>query len=277
MAVFALAVAFAHLSIAQAETRFVQPFGLQFNLNNLSRFTPNVIRVIRQDNQGNTKDIDGFANLVKQGNRLLARDNFGRLFNTVIDGAGDLLLNGIPARFLGALGNEVLKQTKEFLLQNVDKLRGRALSDAGRLLFRNGSAAALLGNMTVDLRDVGAGPSYANCKNRARALSFLINEIADIKQRTLFQNDGRLEQLACSRGVVSLNLRNFIRPDLLARLENDNPRACGRQNAPMDLGWLIRRAMDPNIYYALTGTGKTVDEKADTIWNRGRPAKDRGE
>ncbi len=188
--------------------------------------------------RSNIKDIPGFSGLAQQGNAILEKDRvnpfiFRKLFIDPNSGA-----------LLGASRGETIRQLREFYLKNFDKFQGGAKALVQNFLVANGAAAALSGQLQVDVA-TGVSPKYKNMRDgdvRIAALNFLLNSIS--------QTSRLVRVRGANGGIVSINMNGVMRKAALALLTNDNPYACGR-NVPPRLDFLIERAMDPFTYNQL--------------------------
>ncbi len=199
----------------------------------------------------NVKDVLGFAALGQQGNALLEKDrNNPFLFRR-------LEIDPRTGALRGATRGDTRGQLKEFFLKNFDKFKGVAKQQVNNFLLANGAAAALNGQLRVDVA-TGVAPKYKNMGDanvRVSALNFLLNSISQTSRLLRIDRAG-------SDGTVGLNLSGVMRSSALALLTNDNPYACGR-NVPPRVDFLIERAMDPTIYNQLLEIKTLRDSAAE--------------
>ncbi len=204
-----------------------------------------------------------FSRLRKVGNSLVefTTDAFGnpQVRSLFINNAGQLL---------GATTQDTIRQVKEFYLANFDLFKGAASNVVSNFLRASGAAQASrgfvvdLGSSVIPKEDLGKGNvqtvKYAQGKEdkvKLAALNFLINTVS--QSQKLFTVSPNLVQL----GRVGVNLSQFMRPEAIALLTNNNPYACsGTGSEPFRLDFMISRAMDPDVYYQLTGSPKKFDQ-----------------
>jgi len=219
-------------------------------------------RVVNNGN-GNTQDIPGFSSLATIGNNA---NNLNNLLER--DPRNPFVFRRIQSNgFLQPLQAETGRQLEQFLLTNFANLNGNNQRLASDFLRRRGGAVgnAILGR-AVNF-DVEPGrlafpkKGFEHLRGREKqvtvaALNFLLNTISS--SSTVL---GVSPRRVAANGLVGLSLGRFVRSDGLALMLSDNPYDCAKNGrAPIRLDWAIERAMNPDVYYAVTGTPKTLKE-----------------
>ncbi len=260
----AIALGFSTEALAERRLVFGRPIGSSGSVVSRGIGGSSFIRLDQ------LKEVNGtFSKLRTFNNNLVefSSDAFGnpRVSQLFIDGAG---------RLVGATTQDTVKQVKEFYLANFDQFRGNASNLVQRFLIANGGANTIRG-FTVDLGssiipqvdavDEATGKKvlrtvkYAQGKEeqvKLAALNFLINTISQSKD--LFT----VNPSFIRGGQVGVNLLRFMRPEAIALLTSNNPYACGNPTAPVRLDFMVARAMDPDVYYQLTGSPKKFADLA---------------
>jgi len=202
-----------------------------------------------QINGSNVEEVQGFSNLLKNGNNLIERNSRGEVRRLAIDGAGNLI---------GASEAETVRQAREFFLLNRDKLNAGQRQAVDRFLVRNGGASD--GRLTIDLKNIilpeGVPPERA-LEAALASLNFLLNTIqTNVKLKITPQN-------IKPDGSVDLNLTPFFRGEALALLKAADPTiAC---TGKVRLDRLIAFAMDPDNYYKFINAPKNRTELAAAV------------
>lgn len=221
------------------------------------------------------EQIQGFPNLVKNGNAIVERtltpEGLVRFRELTILRDGRLFGAADPA--------ETIRNLREFYLQNLDQFgidlddvcfgfgntsRGRSRNGSKkisreadlvtRFLRANGGCNALNDTITVDLGTHGLtyeGVSDPGLSTEVtagrRILNMILNSVANSSEIL------RIDRASVrTDGTVTLpNLSRFLRSDAIAMAFRDNPYTkCGQ---PIPLQWLAERLMNDEIYVRLLG------------------------
>jgi hypothetical protein len=205
----------------------------------------------------NQKRIPGFSRIRTAGNAIVGVDKVGRAFGIFVDGRG-ILRDGF-GRNLSVGDKDLVKDLREFYVQNLDNFRGRARNTVLRFLARHSSNIGVFGQLAAAVRDVpgqsmGVVPSgdgykgFSKERIRTAALSFLMNTLSNSCTPLNFS-----EAEAGADGAIRRDMSGFIDNVRLSTLLNENPYSCGDARAPARVDWLVARGVTPEIYYPVAG------------------------
>lgn len=99
------------------------------------------------------------------------------------------------------------------------------------------------------------------------AINFILNSISGRNPIPfkILKADGAKDYLALKLGGNQDPRSNWFEDHELDLLTHSNPYSCGDDSVPLRVDWLMKRAMDPDIYYELLGMSTNWENRANQL------------